>query len=176
MTTRASRRTTAGLLVAVSLAAGACSSATAAGTATSTTRAAATTTSTTSTTVARKIPKPPPAQYVVIDGKRIRVPTETSTYPIMPLNDQGQNVIIEAHTFLPHTLYASSGAIVFTNLTDVPQTVSLVDYPTPADPTTSGPIPPGGTFVWHHTGTLALKYTGSNGSYGYLNVATVGAL
>lgn len=118
----------------------------------------------------------PAAKYVKVGGKMVKVPTEVKTYPINPVSDTGQNVIIYEHSFAPHTLYAKSGTVVFTNLTDQPVKITMDEYPTPSDQLSSGEIAPGGTFKFHHVGTLALKYQGSNGSFGYLDVDTVAGL
>jgi hypothetical protein len=119
---------------------------------------------------------PPAAQYVTIDGKKIRVPTELKTYPINPNSDHGQQVIIESRSFVPALLYANSGDIVFTNLTTTPQQLTFVNWPSPKTPLVTPEIAPGSTYSFHHVGTLALKVTGSNGSFVYLNIATIPGL
>jgi hypothetical protein len=115
----------------------------------------------------------PPARYVTIGGKRIRVPTEKKNFPIHEYSDTGQQVIVSLHRFVPKTLYATGGTIVFTNLTSSTETITFLDYPDPETPVRSGPIPPGGTFRLHISHLVALKYVGSNGSFGYLNVETI---
>ncbi len=160
------------------LALSACSGGSSAATRHSTTTKSSSTSATTSTTrppPTTAVPLPP-AKYVTINGKRIRVPTEIKTYPIHKISDTGQNVIIEPTSFRPETLNAKSGVIVFTNLTRRPVSIEFPDYPTPQAPLHSGAIAPGGTFQFKHTGTIALKYTGSNGSFGYLNIDTIGGL
>ncbi|MGO9195950.1 MAG: hypothetical protein ACLQK4_02325 [Acidimicrobiales bacterium] len=145
----------------------------------STSRAGGTKATTTSTTAPPRstttIPAPA-ASYVMIKGKRVKVPTELKTYPINRERDTGQQVVIYKGYFAPETLTANSGTIVFTNLTDQVQEVTFPYFPAPATPLHSGPIPPGQTFKFHHSGTIALKYVGSNGSFGYLDIGTVPGL
>lgn len=171
----------AATLVAGALLLGACTASAGSNPPPTTTSGASSTTSTaaksTSTTRATStLPPAPAAKFVTIDGKRIRVPTETRSFPIKANSDKGQQVIVEARSFVPYTLYASSGTIVFTNLTTTTQRITFVNYPTPADPLVTAPIPPGGVFRLHHSGDLALKYSGSNGASAYLNIATIPGL
>ena len=93
----------------------------------------------------------------MIKGKRVKVPTELKTYPINRERDTGQQVVIYKGYFAPETLTANSGTIVFTNLTDQVQEVTFPYFPAPATPLHSGPIPPGQTFKFHHSGTIAAQ-------------------
>lgn len=185
---RARRRGVGAGLVALALMAGACSNAAQAAqhgnagrsesTSTPTAHgsgAGSSTTSTTQVPVTTAIPPPKP-KYVVIDGKRIRVPTEIGTYPIKAHADTGQNIIIEPTSFRPATLYAKEKTVVFTNLTNHAVSIQFPDFPSPTEPLESGPIPPGGTFTWTPKTVVAITYTGSNGARAYINVATVGGI
>lgn len=110
---------------------------------------------------------------MTIDGKRIRVPTELKNFPIKPNSDTGQQVIVYADSFVPETLYANIGTIVFTNLTPSTEELTFPQYPNPATPLHSGPIRPGETFRLKVTHLVAIVYHGANGASGYLNVGAI---
>lgn len=160
------------ILPVLGLLLGSCSSGTAAGTTRTTRHVAASSSTTTRPDVTTTTLKP---QYVTIDGKRVLVPVERFGR-VRKGNDEGQQVIIWPKSVEPRNLYANSGTIVFTNLTDTTQTISFRAYPTAQDPLRSGPIPPGGTFKFTHKGLVAITYNCSNGAIGYLEIDVIPGL
>jgi len=126
---------------------------------TTTTRPAAS--STTTTTL--------PPRYVVVGGKRVEVPSERDNVPIHASTDEGQQVIIEAHGFVPRVLYAMpTASVVWTNLTNKTQRITLDN-----GQVHSGPIPPGGKFVWNYHRAISFRYTSASGLVGFLYDGTL---
>jgi plastocyanin len=99
-------------------------------------------------------------QYLVVGGKRLLLPTEKGARPIDPTVDAGQNIMITTKGFWPATLLASPGLpITFTNVTDVPQTVTF-EYSTIRSPV----IPPtGGTWSWTSKTLISYRYHNAHG-------------
>ncbi len=99
-------------------------------------------------------------QYLVVGGKRVLLPTEKGNRPIDPSVDAGQNIMITPKGFWPLQLLATPGlAITFTNVTDVPQTVTF-EYSTIHSPV----IPPaGGTWSWTSKTLISYRYHNAHG-------------
>jgi hypothetical protein len=83
------------------------------------------------------------------------VPTERGTRPISPLNDAGQEVIIDESSYaLPYWLVADvTLPITWTNLSGKPQQIVFDDAPV-----RSPVLAPGATFTWKSPG-YAINFT-----------------
>jgi hypothetical protein len=123
---------------------------------TATTRPTPTTSSPTTTTL--------PAQYVKVGGHRVKVPSERgNNAPIHAYQDGGDQILITSKGFVPHILYAEDGTVVWTNLTNQTQEITIKN-----GAIHSGRIPPGGTFRWNATGSISFRYQSAAGQYAYL--------
>lgn len=107
----------------------------------------------------------PGGRSVVIDGRRVAVPTEHGN-PITQATGTGDQVIITAAGFEPQVLAAvPNKPITWTNLTDQVQQVNF-EYSS----VRSGDIAPGKTFSWTPTGLISIRYTSPSGFAGNLLV------
>jgi hypothetical protein len=99
-------------------------------------------------------------QYLVVGGKRVLLPTEKGDRPVDPTVDAGQNIMITPGGFWPDQLLATPGLpITFTNVTDVPQTITF-EYSTIHSPL----IPPaGGTWSWTSKTLISYRYHNAHG-------------
>ena len=102
----------------------------------------------------------------IINGQSYVVPRETPSQPISGYNASGSQIIISPKGILPFNLFAPLGAkVTWTNLTSSP--VSLSSY---YQNVNSGPIPPGGTFVWTSATQNSIRYHTSNGFVGRVEI------
>jgi hypothetical protein len=106
-------------------------------------------------------------QYVVVDGKRVILPTELGGAPIDPVRGMGQNVLLTSSGPWPQQLFArSSSPVVFTNVTADPIKITFV-----SSPVKPFVVPPaGGTGSWKPTGLISMAYKDSRGGSGNLSV------
>jgi hypothetical protein len=99
-------------------------------------------------------------QYLVVGGKRVLLPTEKGNRPIDPTVDAGQNIMITPEGFWPAQLLATPGLpITFTNVTDVPQTITF-EYSTIRSPVIQ---PAGGTWSWTSKTLISYRYHNARG-------------
>jgi hypothetical protein len=97
---------------------------------------------------------------VIVAGKKVDVPSDGGK-PINPDIDDGQQVIISAHGFLPARLYSTPAeALVWTNLTNQDQQV-IFDHFAVKSPL----IPPGGTFSWTSQASESISYHSASGMH-----------
>ncbi|MGC9961453.1 MAG: hypothetical protein ABSE47_06070 [Acidimicrobiales bacterium] len=139
--------------LALCIALGACS----AGTGSSSATTSSTTLGITTTTV-NYVP-----QYVTVAGRKVLVPTEDHHEPISGYSSFGQNVIITAHGYEPHKLYAANiTPIVFTNLTAATQVVYFHHFPNVSK---SRPIRPGSSWSFSYPAAIVVAYGNRTGSW-----------
>ena len=99
-------------------------------------------------------------------GTSTPMPTEVPGKVVPALFASGQEVAITTSGFEPQRLYCAIGhAVVWTNVTKVDQQVILND-----GQIHSGPIPPGGEFVWKPDYPIGIGYHSATGAQGVLTV------
>lgn len=145
--------------VALAAALAGCSTGASAAASTSTTTTAAPTTTTTTF----------PPQYVTINGKRIKVPTEGGDQaPITTLRTEGNQIIIAHNAALPLDLDARlTGPVVWTNLTTKPVRVIMLHYPAYKQ---SPVIAPGKSFSLRFPMPTSVGYRISTGQHGVIDM------
>ncbi len=113
----------------------------------------------TATTISRGKVYPKPSTPTTL-------PRETSTQPIGPDTEAGQQVIIYPKAIWPEYLYPTyTHNITWTNLSGTTQVITFYHYAL-----SSPPIPPGGQWVWQSSSAGVRGYHDSEGAEGLLNL------
>jgi hypothetical protein len=102
---------------------------------------------------------------IISRSPTVPAPKQSSGYAVSKDIQSGQQILIYQAGFWPNQLYANELVpVVWTNMTKVTQTVSIVGIGVK-----SPPIPPGDQWEWKTTGGGVLAYRSAVGSQGILN-------